>query len=199
MFSLFRKKPSPVPLDDQLKALAECGVVLSPGARLEDLLLSDSQEEYEKVPFNALILVLGNEMERTPFAPLCRRLWQCDHERIEDDGAYAEVITRLHWMSDQILPLSNVTSHLDFEEKEAWVEFDLAEGRIHWDAEVDNDWLDFSIVIRFDSLLRENHSPVRLYANVTDFGQSSFLAGFTQSEFEHFQKLAPFKLREVGG
>ena len=197
MFSLFRKKSPSIPLEQQLKTLADCGVTLSPEAVVDDLFMFHSREEHEATPYKELIPTLGCEMERDSFAPLCNRLWMCDYERVEDHGAYADVISRLHHMSEQSLPISDITDHVDIEAETAWVKFDLASSRIHWDAKVDNDWLDPYIVIKFDNLLKTNRAPFRIYSNHTDFGQSAFFACLTPTEFEKFQKLATFKLREI--
>lgn len=197
MFSLFRKNPSSVPLEQQLKALADCGVNLSPEATVDDLFMFRSRAEHEAMPYKELIPTLGYEMERDSFAPICNRLWMCDYELVDDHGAYAGVITRLQQMSEGNLPISGITDHVDIEAETAWVEFDLAGSRVHWDAEVDNDWLDPSVVIKFDNLLKTHKTPFRIYSNHTDFGQSAFFACFTLAEFERFQKLATFKLRAI--
>lgn len=194
MFSIFRKKLSSIPLEEQLKALADCGVRLSAEATVEDLFMFHSREEHEATPYKELIPTLGFEMERDSFAPICNRLWMCDYERVEDHGAYTDVIARLQQMSEDTLPISNITDYVDIEEETAWVEFDLDGSRIHWDANVDNDWLDPYIVIKFDKLLETYKTPFRIYSNHTDFGQCAFFTCFTQDEFERFQKLATFKL-----
>lgn len=197
MFSLFRKKPSSIPLEQQLRALADCGVSLSPEATECDLFMFHSREVHEAAPYKELIPTLGFEMERDSFAPICNRLWMCDYERVEDHGAYADVIARLQQMSEESLPISGITDHVDIEAETAWVEFDLAGSRIHWDAKVDNDWLDPYIVIKFDNLLKTHKSPFRIYSNHTDFGQCAFFACLTPTEFVRFQKLATFNLREI--
>lgn len=197
MFSLFRKKPSPIPLEQQLATLADCGVKMTSEATLEDLFMFHSRAEHEATPYKELIPTLGFEIERDSYAPICDRLWMCDYERIEDHDSYVAVITRLQQMSAQSLPISNISDHVDIEGETAWVEFDLAGSRIHWDAEVDNDWLDPGIIVKFDGLLKTHRTPFRIYSNHTEFGQSAFFACFTPVEFEHFQKLATFKLREI--
>jgi hypothetical protein len=84
-----------------IKTLTDCGVVLSPEATVDDLFMFHSREEHGAAPYKELIPTLGFEMERDSFAPLCNRLWMCDYERVEDHGAYADVISRLHQMSEQ--------------------------------------------------------------------------------------------------
>lgn len=197
MFSFFRKNPSPLSLEQQLEALAECGITLNPEATVEDLFMFEPREAHEADPYKELIPTLGFALERGSFSPLCQRLWMCDYECIEDHGAYADIITRLHEMSGRSLPISAITDHVDLEEDEAWVEFDLAGTRIHWDAQVDNDWLDPHIIVKFAKLLKAHGSPLRIYSNHTDFGQSAFMACLTPTEFERFRKLATFKLEEI--
>lgn len=197
MFSFFRKKPSLMPLEQQLRALAECGIRLNPAVTVDDLFMFHQRKVHEAEPFKELIPTLGFEMERDPFEPICNRLWMCDYERVEDHGSYASVIARLHRMSEECLPVSCITDCVDLEAETAWVEFDLAGSRIHWDAEVDDDWLDPSVIMRFHELLRAHKAPLRIYSNHTDFGQSVFFACLTPAEFEQFQKLASFKLAEL--
>lgn len=74
MFSLFRKKPSTIPLEQQLKALADCGGALSSEATVDDFFMFHSREEHEAAPYKELIPTLGFEMERDSFAPICNRL-----------------------------------------------------------------------------------------------------------------------------
>lgn len=197
MFSRFRKKPSSIPLEEQLKALADCGVTLSPDATVDDLFMFHSREEHEATPYKELIPTLGFEMERDPFTPICNRLWMCDFERIEGHGAYAHVITRLHQMSGESLPISGITDHVDIDAETAWVEFELSGSRIHWDAKVEDDWLDPYVVVKFDNLLKIHKMPLRIYSNHTEFGQSAFFACLTPTEFERFRKLAAFELLEI--
>jgi hypothetical protein len=197
MFSLFKKKSSPIPLEQQLEALADCGVTLNADVITDDLFMFHSRDELEATPYTELIPTLGYEIEREPFSPISNRLWMCDYERIEDHGSYADVVSRLHKMSEESLPISNTTDYVEIEEEIAWVEFDLAGTKIHWDAKVDNDWLDPRIVVKFDNLLQTHESPFRIYSNHTDFGQSAFFACFTRAEFERFQKLVTFKLSEI--
>lgn len=156
-----------------------------------------SREEHEAAPFKELIPTLGFDMERGSFAPICNRLWMCDYERVEDHGAYSDVLARLQQMSENSLSISNVTDFVDIEAEMAWVEFNLAGTPVHWDAEVDNDWLDPHIIVKFDDLLTSKKTPFRIYSNHTDFGQSAFFACLTPAEFMQFQKLATFRLREI--
>jgi hypothetical protein len=193
----FRKRIPTLTLEQQLASLADCGITLNSEATPDDLLSHYSREQYEAVPYKELIPILGLELEREPFAPLSDRLWMCDYERIEDHGAYADVIDRLDRMSESSLHISDVTDHVDIDEGTAWVEFHKSGSRIHWDAKVHNDWLDPNIVVKFDKLLKDDPAGFRIYSNHRDFGQSAYFACLRPTEFQHFQKLVTFKLREI--
>lgn len=197
MFSFFRRKPAPLSLERQLAALAECGIELSPGVTNDDLIDSCSREALEKNPFQSLIPALGQEVEREPFMPFSPRLWLCDFECIDDSGAYVDIVTRLHEMSGRCLPISGIAGHVDHDGEEAWVAFDLGGTKVRWEADCNDDWLDPSILVRFDRLLKSRNAPCRLYYNQRDFGQGAFLACLTPGQFGEFQKLATFKLREI--
>ncbi|MBY0572263.1 MAG: hypothetical protein K2P84_01165 [Undibacterium sp.] len=164
---------------------------------LEDLFSFETREAHEAEPYKDIILALGMEIEREPYTPICDKLWLCDYERIEDHGAYVEILNRLHTMTDSILPISNISDFVDVEGGVAWLKFDFNGNRIHWDAEVDNDWLDPNIIVKFDELLQTHQNNLRIYSNHTDFGQNAFFCCFTQTEFTHFKTLAKFKIFEI--
>jgi hypothetical protein len=194
MFSLFRK--SRVLFATQLAELAKLGIVPSADVTDEDWTSFYPIAEYEAAPYQKTIETLGCEVQRDPFTPMCPRLWMCDYERIEDHGSYRDVIDRLQLMSDGRLPISGITDYVDIEESKAWVEFDLQGQRVHWDAKIDNDWLDPSIVVKFDELLRQKTDLV-VYSNHTDFGQSALFTCMTRDEFSLFNRLSRVKFDET--
>ena len=181
-------------LEQQLQSLAECGVVLVPEATLDDLFSQNSRQQYEAEPFELLIPNLGQEMSQEPYDHICLRLWMCDFERVEDDDAYEEVIKRLHQMSGNFLPITNIKGEVDYDSESAWIEFDLDGERIHWDAEFNLDWMDPDVVDKFDKLLKDHDSPMRFYSNYGSFGQCAFYGCFTPGEFEKFKSLAKFEI-----
>jgi hypothetical protein len=189
---LFGRKK--VLLDEQLHKLSEIGLHLSEGVTVEDLFIFDSQEEMEKEPYKGIIEALGYEIERAPYTPVCARLWMCDYERIEDHGAYVDIIERLELMTGNALELTDIKDYVDVEEGKAWVEFFCKGEEIHWDAEVDNDWLDPYIIVKYDALLKERQKGIRIYSNHTDYGQVGFFGAFTDEQYKLFSKVSNVKL-----
>jgi hypothetical protein len=109
-------------------------IELSPGISVDDLFLFHTRAKMERQSYSYLVETLGDEIEREPFTPICPGLWMCDYERIEDTGAYVGVIDRLRLMARERLPIKNIRDRVDIENGEAWVEFELLDNAIHWDA-----------------------------------------------------------------
>jgi len=125
---------------------------------------------------------------------MANALWMCEYERIEDQGAYTEIIKRLELMTDSALGLANIEDFVDIDTGTAWVKFTYRGKRIRWDAEVQHDWMDPSIIVKYDQLLKTSGKDVRIYSNHTDYGQVAFLAAFSNAEFKCFRKLSKIKL-----
>ena len=89
---LFKKN---VKLEQQLSVLGDIGLELNAGITDADLTAFQARAVLESKPYHGLVEVMGIELEREPFSPICDRLWMCDYERVEDHGAYREVILRL--------------------------------------------------------------------------------------------------------
>ncbi len=194
MFGLFKKRIS---IDEQLHALRAAGIILNPGVTEQDLLAFNSKEDLEKEPYKGLIEVLGIEIEREPYTPVTNTVWMCDYERIEDHGAYKDVLERLELMTGKALGLTDIKDFVDIEKNIAWVEFKYLNKTVHWDAKVDDDWLDPYILVKYDGLLRQSGKGVRIYSNHNDFGQVAFLAAFTDDQLKTFAKLSKVRVEPI--
>jgi hypothetical protein len=183
-----------VTIEQQVAVLADIGITVSNGVTIDDLTAFEDRDELELQPYAGLVEVLGYEIEREPFTPKCHRLWMCDYERIEYHGDYKAVLERLEIMTDCALGLRDIKDYVDIEDDRAWVEFTYRDAIIHWDAEVDNDWLDPFIIVKYDALLKENRSIVRIYSNHTDYGQTAFFAAFTPEQKAKFDAICKIKL-----
>lgn len=195
---LFKKLLSKrVPLEQQLSVLKSLELVLNPAVTVEDLCAFQELRSLESSPYQGLVEVMGIDLEREPYLPMCDRLWMCDYERVEDHGAYREVVERLEVMTASRLKLRNISDFVDVEEGYAWVEFDYQGERVHWDFVVDDDWLDPAVLVSYDRLLKNASSPLRIYSNHTDYGQSALLAAFTPEAKRRFDKLTKISLRLI--
>ncbi|TAJ18881.1 MAG: hypothetical protein EPO68_07165 [Planctomycetota bacterium] len=192
--------PKPrISVERQLEQLAQAGIALNPWVAEGDLVAFHTRAEFERAPFDELVETLGGEIGREPFAPICDRLWMCDLECVSDDGDYAAVLHRLERMTEGALHASEITDRVDLAANVAWLRFDCAGRSVQWDLRVDDDWMDPSLFRRYDELLREQGSALRLYSNESDYGQCVFLGAFTTSSKAAFDALVSVRLAPISG
>ena len=190
----FRKR---VPIRQQLDRLAAAGITINAGVTEDDLTAFASVDELERTPYRELVTSLATEIEREPFTPKCDRLWLCDFERIEDTGNYREVIERLERMTARALRLERIEDAVEIEDDVAWVAFEHAGRRMQWDLKVDDDWLDPSVLLRYDALLSDAGGGFRLFADTADHGQCALLGAFRPDEKRAFDAIAGVRMVPV--
>jgi hypothetical protein len=192
----FKKKS--VPLETQLAELAELGLAPTEGVSQDDLFSSHSRAELERAPYRALAETLARAIEREPFDPMCDRLWMCDFERIEDHGDYAAILLRLQTMTGAALAIRDVRDHVDIEEQLAWLEFRLDGRPVRWEFGVQDDWLDPEVFTRYDALLAEAGSGLRLWGCFDGhYGQQGFLAALSAAGCRSFVRLTGIALQPL--
>jgi hypothetical protein len=182
LFAGCQSEEEVVSLQEQIQALAEVGLILADGVAESDLMELEDGSTFKGMPYSELVESMGYEVEREPFTPKCARLWVCDFEQISGDGSYRAILERLEQMTGQQLGVNEIRDRVDFDQEVAWVEFEFQGQAIHWDFAFSSDWLDPSIFVHYDSLLKESGSQLRLYANAKDFGQTMFFAALTPTE-----------------
>ena len=187
-----------ISIEKQLSALARAGIVVRPGVTESDLTTFHPRKELEGKPFAGLVEVLGIELEREPFEPICDRLWMCDFERIEDHGDYRRILERLERMTGGVLGLTGIEDHVDIEAGTAWLAFDQGGKRARWDFRVDDDWVDPQVFVRYDSLLESAGSVTRLHMNESDYGQVAFLGAFDPEQKAVFDELTRIPMPRLG-
>ena len=183
-----------VSFETQLETLESCGIRRNAGVTDEDLQTFEDRAAMEASPYKGIVETLAIDIEREPFSPMSDALWMCDYERIEDHGAYKDIVLRLELMTDSALRLTGITDQVDWEEKSAWVQFNYSGEVVRWDAKFDNDWMDPYVIVKYDQLLKESGSKVRIYSNHADYGQAALFAAFTKEQFDCFRKLSKVRL-----
>jgi hypothetical protein len=186
-----------VSLDTQFAKLESCGIRRNAGVSDDDLQAFENTGAMEASPYAGLVEALALDIEREPYSPMANSIWMCDYERIEDHGAYKDIVERLELMTDSALQLTDVTDNVDWETETAWVQFNYKGRQIRWDAEFDNDWMDPEIVVKYDQLLKESGSGIRIYSNHTDYGQSALFAAFSKEQFDCFRRLSKIRLELI--
>jgi len=189
MSFLSRLIPAPrIPLEQQLENLATCGIRLNPEFSVETLLESFPREKYEERPYVGAVIRLAGEVEHEPFTPLSNNLWHLDTKCIEGPGDYAYIAGRMRDLAQGELPLENIRDHVDQENGDAWVAFELNGETIEWHARVKEDWIDAEILSNFCALLSAQNAT-RRYTYFDLKGQDCIIGCATEDELRRLRKL----------
>jgi len=198
MFKLFkRNRNGRVSFEKQLSTLASCGIKLAPGVAPEALLESFDREAFEAEPYRLLLACMGGEAESESQAGETGypsdNIWHFDTDCIEDHGAYAAIARRMKDLAQGELPLEEITDYVHVEAGEARVEFCLAGQSYRWDAKVEDDWVDASILSRFSDLLNQVGSS-RHFTYIDFGGQDCLIGCATAQEREQLAKETGLKV-----
>jgi hypothetical protein len=181
---LERRGPSgPVPLERQLSTLASCGIRLAPSVSPQALTSSVNRESLEASPYR-LLAVMGGEAEtqeqvgETGYRS--DNIWHFDTECVEDHDAYAAIARRLCTLAQGQLPLEEISDYVDVEAGEARLTFRLADREYRWEAKVNDDWVDPTILSRFAELLKTTGKDRRF--TYIDLGGQDCLIGCATAE-----------------
>jgi hypothetical protein len=185
LFAAFRKKAS---LEIQWETLASCGIRANNGIEIKDALSSWSREQYESDPFKLLLVFLGGDLEQEPYPRVSNSVWHLDTECIEGHGDYARVATRMSLLAGGQLPITDIADYVDVEEGMAWLSFHLDGKETKWEAKVDDDWIDPSILSNFVRLL-DSRGATRRFTYLDLGGQDCIVGCSTEEEFTKLKEL----------
>lgn len=188
-----RGKPArPLPLDEQLRILSACGVNLATGVDTAALTSSLDAAQFEADPFRLALTMMGNEAvnpgQAGPSGFLSDDIWHFDTECIEGDGSYTRIAARLVTLAKGAFPLESIQDHVDVEGGTAWLGFRL-DGKSHrLEAEVQDDWVDTSVLSRLAALLRERSGAGRRFTYIDLGGQDCLIGCATPDQKAQMQK-----------
>ncbi len=159
-------------LEEQLAALEAIGIKLNEAATVDDLLYSFDRSEYEKQPFDALLFMLGSEIERRPWGRYFSSVaWNFDAECIVEDGDYVRIIKRLAELSGRSDELTDVADTVDLEAGVATLRYTLDGTTRSLTPTVNDDWADADTV---NVILSDLERDGRYFYGI-DNGQSTIL------------------------
>ena len=177
---LFKKKPPS--LEQQLRDLGASGVRLLPEATSEALLTEWSRAQFDEAPYMLAVIALGGDLP-----PLSENLWHFDTECVEDHGAYVTIAERLRDLAKGDLPLTEIEDYVDVEEGEARISFKLDGAQHQWTCEVEDDWVDATVLSRFAELLSKRETGKR-FTYLDTGGQDCVIGCFTDDELKRLRK-----------
>lgn len=140
--------------------------------------LEPERDSFERERWTALLYALGTDHGHgAPGETLVTDLWHLDTECIESKGDYALIAQGFAQIAGGALPLTAIRDHVALDEGEAWLEFRLHGRDYRWEARVDDDWLDPTILSRFVGLLAEQDSARRIAVYAPENVQDMLLIG----------------------
>ncbi len=156
-----------MPLVRQLGILAEFGIALRPGCAVSAGPMDT--ERYEKDPFGLVLRELGHPVD----ADCDSDVRLLDHDAVVEEGDYTILLSHLRALSDGALAIDEISDTFDVEKGVATVTFRHGSEMKSWDAEIDETWVDATILARADQLLVEGASGRRFaFAYLADDGLS---------------------------
>jgi hypothetical protein len=170
----------PVTLEQQIHELANCGIRLLPEVSPDHLLAMFDRADYESEPYVMLLTTMGSEMDVEPFIIPSNDIWHFDSECIEDHNDYIRIAQRLADLAGGDLQLDDLKDYVNVEESVAWLSFTSNGQRVRWDAKVDDDWVDATVLSRFAELLRSRETGRRY--TYCDLGGQDCLIGCATRE-----------------
>lgn len=179
--------PQAMTLEDKLRVLAECGLVLENPFSPEDLLSSWDREEYEKPGFDLLLFSLGGTEEEEPWRNHCVNLWGFDTECIGDHGDYKRIVERMAEMAQGSLRLENIQDNVDIEKKKAWFSFAFQGNQTKVECKVNDDWVDMDIFSRFAELLADA-DPSKVFISYDTGDQNVMIGCVTKEDWENLKR-----------
>lgn len=150
---LERERRNPT-FDEQVAALASVGIAARPGTTRDDLLRNYSEHDIEAQPWYRLVdlLELADGFEQ--FAA------ECIEYPGEDDDAYSRLVTRLAELA--ALPVTNVSSTIDWEHRRVSLAFEL-DGQRHEMKPDFGTYLDTDVFERIAELAAERGGPLLVW------------------------------------
>lgn len=175
--------------EERLRSLEPCGICLNPEVRAQSLLLSMSPEFYERQPFQMILIAMGSGEER-----LSDGIWYFDTECISGDGSYRSIAVRMRTLARGDLPLEDIDDYVDIEDGTAWLSFRLDGKYEKWEARVDRDWVDSSILSRLARLL-ESRATGRRFTYIDTMSQCCLIGCATEEEKAQLEKISGLRVQ----
>lgn len=185
---------APVPLEEQLDELARLGVRMNKGVTVDDLCHSCDRSHFESQPYDALLFLLGSDVERAPWGRhVSDCAWLFDANSIDGDGSYVDIVAHLARIAGKEDRVDRLDDSFDLDRGKAEITYAL-DGQVRsYHARVRYDWAD----------------PATLQAIVDDFadeaigfygierGQSILIYCLRREHGPGFQALVPQDVVEI--
>lgn len=171
-----------IPLETQIAALREAGLVMAPGRTVEELLISWPRADYESDPYGLILFMYGSEVEVEPAGrAFCERGWNFDMECVVEAGDYVRALTPIVRTTGQAQLVTQMSDDFDMDAATAKISYVIAGRARTITARVDGDWADPAALAAFlADIERAIGDGRRFWA--ADNGQALILFFLTDAE-----------------
>lgn len=178
-----------IPLETQIAALSEAGLVMEPGRTIDELLTSWSRDQYESDPYGLLLFMYGNEVEAEPWGRyFFARGWNFDMECLVEAGDYTRAFTDIVRITGQRQLVMHMSDDFDIHAETATIRYTINGRARVLSAKVDHDWADPEAVAAFARDLETTIGDGRHFW-AADNGQASVLFFLTDAEADKVNSL----------
>lgn len=178
---LFSRKKDARNLEEQLAALARCGIRTKPEFDAAWIAKNLGVEADKVVKYELLLSVMGGTREAPPWDSVSDNIWHFHTECIEDHGSYVRILKQLADLAAGTLDFRELKDFVDIDEETAWVEFVLDREKFHWDLKVKNDWMDAAVFSKTVQLMDAKKTG-RKFTYVDLHGQDCLVGCSTDEE-----------------
>lgn len=177
-----------IPIERQLEELGRCGIALSPGTTLDDLLGTCPREELEAESYVGLLLAMAGVPEAPTDEWKSKNVLHLDLECAPGEEEIERVVAAMATLAGGALPLEGVKATIDEEKGHGRLIFRTGgrERRIAF--ETDGDWLDPVLLEGLDDALRRTGTN-RAFIHIDLGGQDCLIACGTAKELESLRKV----------
>lgn len=171
-----------IPLETQIAALREAGLVMAPGRTVEELLVSWPRADYESDPYGLILFMYGSEVEAEPWGrAFCERGWNFDMEGVVETGDYMRALTPIVRTTGQPDLVTQMSDDFDIDAETAEIKYVIAGRPRTIRARVNGDWADPEAVAAFLTDIEDAIGDGRRFW-AADNGQAAILFFLTDAE-----------------
>lgn len=172
----------PIPLETQIDALKDAGLLLAPDRRIDELLISWTREQYETDPYGLILFMYGSDVEAEPWERgFCERAWNFDMECLVETGDYVHAIKNIVRITGQPNLATNMSDTFRIDADACEIRYTIDGRERVLKAKIDNDWADPEAVVAFARDIEVTIGDGRRFW-ASDNGQASILFFLTDAE-----------------
>lgn len=184
-----------VPLEEQLTKLAGCGIRLRSDSSVAALLAQFDRKFYEAEPYKRLLPILG-EQNLASGERFSDDILMLDTECVEGDGSYVRILQPMVDMTRGALPLTDLKDSIE-DQSGSWVQFRLRGRTQRWSVEINEDWIDPTILGRMSGLLAQQKTNLQ-YVFESSGGQTALIVCSTPANTEHLNAITGMNFKPLG-